>query len=119
LRAFESQLPQPLLQVGTHEPAEQLVLPCALVQAVPQLPQFDTFVASVTSQPLVTFVSQSAWPELQLAIPHVLFVQRGVPFAAVHVLLQNPQSLTLFVRFVSQSDWFVSQSPEPAGHIET
>jgi hypothetical protein len=37
-------------------------------------------------------------------MPQVPLVQRGVPFAAVHVLLQKPQSLTLFVRFVSQSD---------------
>jgi hypothetical protein len=60
LRAFESQLPQPLLQVGAQEPAVQAVLPCALVQAVPQLPQFATFVASVTSQPLAAVASQSA-----------------------------------------------------------
>jgi hypothetical protein len=75
-----------------------------LVHAVPQLPQFATFVASVTSQPLGTALSQSALPALQLAIPHVPLVQLGVPFAVVHVLLQNPQSLTVPVRLVSQSD---------------
>jgi hypothetical protein len=75
-----------------------------LVQAVPQLPQFDRFVASVTSQPLAAFVSQLAKPPLQLAMPHALFVQRGVPFAVVHRLLQKPQSPTVSVRSVSQSD---------------
>jgi hypothetical protein len=34
-----SQLPQPLLQVGAHEPLAHAVLPCALLQAAPQLPQ--------------------------------------------------------------------------------
>jgi hypothetical protein len=103
LRAFASQLPQPLLQVGAQELLEQLVLPCALVQAVPQLPQFARFVASVTSQPLAAFVSQSAWPGLQLAIAQAPLVHRGAPFAVVHVLLQKPQSLSVSVRSVSQS----------------
>jgi hypothetical protein len=60
LRGLLSQLPQPLLQVGAHVLALQFVLPCALVHAVPQLPQFETLVASATSQPLVTFASQLA-----------------------------------------------------------
>ena len=63
LRRLLSQLPQPLLHTGAQVLAEQLVLPCALVHAVPQLPQFETLVASVTSQPLATFVSQLAKPE--------------------------------------------------------
>jgi hypothetical protein len=119
LRGLLSQLPQPLLQVGAHVLAVQLVLPCALVQAVPQLPQFDVFVASVTSQPLATFASQLAKPELQLAIPQVLLAQRGVPFAVVQVLLQKPQSPTVRVRSVSQSAAFESQSPVPGRHVDT
>jgi hypothetical protein len=119
LRALPSQVPQPLLQAGAQAPPAQLVLPCGLVHAMPQPPQFDTFVARVTSQPLVTFASQLAKPEEQLAIPHMLFVQLGVPFAAVQVLLQKPQSPSVLVRFVSQSAEFASQSPRPCGHIET
>ena len=119
LRVLASQLPQPLLQTGAHALAAQLVVPWALVHAVPQLPQFDTLLASATSQPLATLASQLAKPELQLAMPHALLAHRGVPFAVVQVLLQKPQSATVFVRLVSQSAAFVSQSPRPAGHIET
>ena len=97
LRGLPSQLPQPLLQDGTQELPVQLVLPWALVQAVPQLPQFDTFVASVTSQPLATVPSQFAKPELQLATRQALLEQPGVPLGVVHTLLQKPQSLTVSV----------------------
>jgi hypothetical protein len=55
-----SQLSQPLLQIGAQLPSMQLVLPCAVVQAAPQLPQFALSLASVTSQPLATLASQFA-----------------------------------------------------------
>jgi hypothetical protein len=103
LRELPSQSPQPLLQLGAQELAAQLVLPWALVQAIPQPPQFDTFVVRLTSQPVATFASQSAKPAEQLATPHVLLVQRGIPFAAVQMLLQKPQSPRVSVRSVSQS----------------
>jgi hypothetical protein len=119
LRALPSQVPQPLLQVGAQEPPMQLVPPLALVQAMPQPPQFDPFVARVTSQPLATFASQLAKPEEQLAMLHALFVQLGVPFATVQLLLQKPQSPSVSVRSVSQSAGFGSQSPRPCGHVET
>ena len=61
LRALASQFPQLApLQTGTHAPAAQLVLPCALVQAAPQLPQLSVSVRKLTSQPLAAVTSQSA-----------------------------------------------------------
>jgi hypothetical protein len=60
LRGSLSQLPQPLLQVGAQVPLAQLVEPWALLHAMPQLPQFAVLDASVISQPLAAFASQSA-----------------------------------------------------------
>jgi hypothetical protein len=55
-----SQSPKPAVQLGVHADATQLVLPCALLQAVAQLPQCAVEVASATSQPLAAAASQSA-----------------------------------------------------------
>jgi hypothetical protein len=55
-----SQSPKPALQLGEHADATQLVLPCALLQTVAQLPQWAGVVASAISQPLAAAVSQSA-----------------------------------------------------------
>jgi hypothetical protein len=60
LVALPSQLSQPALQVGTHALLVQVVMPCALLQAVPQAPQFDGSLVLFTSQP-------SAYVPLQFA----------------------------------------------------
>ena len=54
-----SQSPKPDEQLGAQTDATQLVLPCALLQAVAQLPQCAVVVASATSQPLAAAPSQS------------------------------------------------------------
>jgi hypothetical protein len=60
LRRLPSHSPQPLLHTGTQVPAEQLVVPCALLQALPHTPQFGVLVASSVSQPFAGEVSQLA-----------------------------------------------------------
>jgi hypothetical protein len=55
-----SQSPNPLLQLGAHADATQLVVPWAFAQAVAHEPQCAVVVASGTSQPLAAVVSQSA-----------------------------------------------------------
>jgi hypothetical protein len=53
LVGLPSQLRQVPVQTGTHTLPEQLVVPCALLQAVPQAPQFDALLVMLVSQPLV------------------------------------------------------------------
>ena len=55
-----SQSPKPVLQLGTHTEFAQLVVPCPLVQAMPQPPQFAVLVRVLTSQPFGTALSQLA-----------------------------------------------------------
>jgi hypothetical protein len=55
--ALPSQLPQPLLHAIEQVPAVQLGVPLALLQTVPQLPQLETVVTTV-SQPLFVLLSQ-------------------------------------------------------------
>ena len=54
---FPSQLPHPVVHVGTQAPEVQTVVPWAFVHAAPQLPQFEV-VFRVASQPLPTLPSQ-------------------------------------------------------------
>ena len=58
--ALPSQLPQPASQVGTQAPLVQVVVPCALLHAVPQAPQFAALLVVLTSQPLLYRPSQFA-----------------------------------------------------------
>lgn len=51
LFGFESQLAKPGAQTGLHTPDEQDVVPFALAQAVPHVPQLVRLVAELTSQP--------------------------------------------------------------------
>jgi hypothetical protein len=60
LAALPSQSAQPAAQVGKQVLLVQVVVPCALLQAVPQAPQFDASVAVLASQP-------SAYAPLQFA----------------------------------------------------
>jgi hypothetical protein len=67
--ALPSQLPHPPLQAGAQEPELQLVVPCALVHALLQAPQFAVEVFRFASQPVEAKPSQLPYPELQ-AIAH-------------------------------------------------
>jgi hypothetical protein len=57
LLVLPSQLAYPALQVGEHTPEVHTVVPLALLQAVPQAPQFVT-VLSPASHPFATLASQ-------------------------------------------------------------
>jgi hypothetical protein len=110
-----SQSPNPVLQLGAQVEPEQLVVPCALVQAAPQAPQCAVVLASGVSQPLLALLSQLPKPPLQLATPQLLPEQRGVPLAVVQVLPQKPQLPSELVRSVSQvTPRSPSHSPRPA-----
>ena len=52
-----SQSDHPASQVGTHVPAEQVVLPWALVQLLPQAPQLLVLVFKFASHPLLSTLS--------------------------------------------------------------
>jgi hypothetical protein len=57
---FVSQSPHPVLQLGAHTDVEQLVVPCAFVHALAQLPQWFVLARRSTSQPLPGALSQLA-----------------------------------------------------------
>jgi hypothetical protein len=75
----------PLLHAGTELGGAQFI---------PQPPQFEVEVVVLISQPFDAMWSQSAKPELQLAIAHVPPLQVGVAFGVVQTMLQPPQLLT-------------------------
>jgi hypothetical protein len=117
LVALLSQLPQPALQVKLQAPELQAVVPWALVQALPQLPQFCVLVLRLTSQPFDARPSQSAVPAAQVAQPQAPLTQLGV-VGQVHTFGQLPQWFTLVLRLVSQPPaGFESQSPKPAAQV--
>ena len=91
LLGLPSQFPQPAAQVGAHAPpALHAVLPCRLVHATPQEPQFVTVVIAV-SQPSPTKPLQFAKPELQV-MPQAPLEHEAVPW---FVLQTVPQALQL------------------------
>jgi hypothetical protein len=97
-----SQLAKPALQTGWQTPLAQLVVPCALVQVLPHVPQLLMLLVMFVSQPVEYCPSQLANPALQVATWQVPLTQVAVPLATEHLLPQNPQLLRLFVMFVSQ-----------------
>lgn len=116
LFGLPSQLLQPLLQTGAQVPELQVVLPCAFVHTVPQLPQLLTLLAVLVSQPFLSLPSQLPKPALQTGSqppPEQLVV----PFGLVHAELHAPQLATLVCRFVSQPlFWLPSQLANPPAH---
>jgi hypothetical protein len=94
--------------VSEQDPSVHVGVALTVEQALPQLPQLDRSVSSVTSQPVDAVPSQSSYPESQLAISHVELVQVGVALASVHWLPHAPQSLTVLLRSVSHG---VPRSP--------
>jgi hypothetical protein len=87
--ALPSQLPKPALQVGTHVPLGQVVVPCAFEHPVAQAPQF-VVVFRDASHPSVTSVLQL--PKLPLQeMEHAPRAQFAVPFELEHAVPQAPQ----------------------------
>ncbi len=75
--------------------------PLALVQALPQAPQWLLLVCSEASQPLVTSLSQSSKSGSQL-MEHVLAEQVGKPLLLEQAAPQALQWAALLVMLVSQ-----------------
>lgn len=98
---FESQSPNPELQVGLQTPAVHVVVPFALVHAVEQSPQCVVAVDRSTSQPLVALLSQLPKPELQ-AMPQVPLEHEAVPCVESQTLAHAPQFWTSPLTLVSQ-----------------
>ncbi len=114
-----SQLAKPALHAPMpHTPAEQVDVPLAAEQTLPQRPQLPVLVRVSTSQPLRGLPSQSAKPVLQVK-PHAPDEQNTDALArAAQVRPQPPQCCTLVLVFTSQPlDRLPSQSPEPAAQV--
>jgi hypothetical protein len=99
--ALPSQLPNPGLHTGTQLPAEQVVVPFALVHAPPHEPQLAWLVWVLVSQPFVRSPSQLPNPESH-EIAQAPLEQLAVPFALLHFVPQLPQFATLEPVFTSQ-----------------
>jgi hypothetical protein len=82
-----------------HTPALQPVVPLALLQTVPQAPQFALLLSEV-SQPLPALLSQLPQP-LEQVIPHCPPTQLGEPLTPLHAVGHAPQCNALDNRFVS------------------
>lgn len=96
-----SQFPKPELQVMPQDPATQLAVPLAVLQAAPQAPQWLVLVLMLTSQPLAALASQLPNPELQ-AMPQTPAVHDATPFVELQAFPHAPQLATLEFRFTSQ-----------------
>jgi hypothetical protein len=110
------QFAKPALQLATAQVlAEQVAAPFATAgQALLHPPQLFTLFVVLISQPSATTPLQFAKPGSQLATAHDPATQAAVPFAALHVLPQAPQLLTLVCVFTSQpSAGFPLQSAKP------
>jgi len=107
LVASLSQLPQLAAHEMLHTPAAQLAVPCDVLQAVEQVPQWTGSVPRSVSQPFATLPSQFANPALQVIV-HVPLVQPGVPWFELQAFPQEPQLATLVLVLISQP---VSASP--------
>jgi hypothetical protein len=115
-----SQFAKPVAQVGAHTPFVQVVVPFALEQTVPQVPQFAGLVFRFASQPLAATPSQLPNPALQERMPHVPDEHVSVAFRSEQTVPQLPQFAVLLCVFVSQP--FVpspSQLPQPGTHVGT
>jgi len=111
-----SQSENPAEHDGTHVPAEQEVVPCGLVQEMPQPPQLETPVFRFASQPLTALPSQFPKPELQVGT-HTPVVQTVDPFGFVQEVPQVPQFAAVVLRLTSQPvDARPSQFPKPVLH---
>jgi hypothetical protein len=100
--------------VGSQTPEVHLVVPLALVQLLPQAPQF-VVVVRLASQPFVrASPSQLPQPTLQM-IEQAPSEQAAEPLAVLQGLLHEPQCPSVICVLVSQPLAFTpSQLPQPA-----
>lgn len=114
---IKSQFPYPSSHVSPQILLVQLATESVpAIQTLPQKPQLFVSVFMSDSHPLVTLLSQSENPELQVN-PHVMLVQTGIaPATAGHIFLQDPQLLMLVILsqplFISKS-----QSANPSEQL--
>jgi hypothetical protein len=119
LFGLPSQLPDPELQLGTHDPPMHAVVPLLLVHAVPHVPQWPVVVFKFVSHPFALFPSQLPQPAEHTGA-HAPATQLVLPCAFVHALPQVPQWLVVFVTLVSQPLLALpSQLPNPGLHDGT
>jgi hypothetical protein len=90
LDALLSQLRQPASHVGTQAPPVHALLPCELVQALPQLAQL----VLVPSGSQVPSLPQSSKPALQPVTVQVPLAQLSVAFGMSQGMPQSPQSVS-------------------------
>lgn len=90
LASKPSQLAKGTLQAMLHEPELQEAWPLLLLQALPQAPQFATFVLRFVSQPFARLPSQLAQGAVH-RITQPPFTQPGVPLMEPQVVPQPPQ----------------------------
>jgi hypothetical protein len=96
LPVLPSQSPRPWAQVPSpHTPSRQAGVPPMVVQAVLQVPQCDTSLRVLTSQPLSALPSQSANPSAQRATVQRPAVHIPVALAGAHARPQPPQCWAL------------------------
>lgn len=94
------------------------VVPCALLHAEPQAPQF-VVVLSDASHPSASMLLQLPHPALQAAIAQAPVAHVAVAWARTHAVAHAPQ-LDRELSWVSQPFWpLASQSPHPVRHEGT
>ena len=114
---FPSQLAYPELHVGTHAPAEHVVVPFPFVHGCPHAPQLPRLVCTFVSHPFATLPSQLPNPGSH-AIEHAPPVQLAVPFALEHAVPHAPQFAVLAAVFTSHPFADTpSQFANPAPHV--
>jgi hypothetical protein len=109
-----SQSPQPALQLGTHAPVVQAVVPCAFAQAFPQDPQLATVLFRFVSQPSDARPLQLPKPTLQAPSVHTPAGHVSAAFARSHTAPQPPQSVSVAVLFSQPLAAMPSQLAKPA-----
>jgi hypothetical protein len=114
-----SQLPHPAAQVGTHAPAVQVVLPCALRQALPQAPQLVTVVLRFVSHPVDGSASQLPNPVVQVPSVHVPVAQLSLAFARSQTTLQPPQFVSVVTDLSQPLLELPSQLAKPTAQVGT
>jgi len=101
LCALPSQFPYPELHAIAHAPWLQEGVPWFALQVVVQLPQFETLVCVLVSQPLAGLPSQSPQPASHVLSWQVPVAQLSEACARLHWVPQEMQSESVF-RLVSQ-----------------
>lgn len=114
-----SQFPNPGSHAIEHAPSEQLAVPFALLQDVPQLPQFAMLEFVFTSQPFVDTPSQFANPDEQVPSVHAPEGHDSLAFGKLQVEPHAPQFVSVLSDVSQPFAESPSQSPRPGLHVET